>query len=245
MRLRFTPVSWIRGLLAAAALSLAAVAQQGNRPVDPREVLQQAAERRGAQTSLPGEAETERKTRLRPPEDRPGQTLPRGRPREGSGRERANWGGGGSGGGFAKVFGWLIVVATVVMLAVAIARAIADRRRTASVRSIAPQPLPEPTLAPPPPLADYEQLARAGRFAEAVHALLLHAFVRLAERRGRGWPRADTGREILAAVGGFAAAEAPLQLVFRTAETAWFGAVPVDREQYERCLQSYLAWRAV
>ena len=238
-------MSCIRGLLAAATLSLAAVAQQGNRPIDPREVLQQAAERRGTQTSLPGENDTERQPRSRPRNDEAGRMSPRGRPREGSGRDAPNWGGSGFGGGFAKIFGWLIVAATVVLLLVAIARAIGDRRRTAIVRSIAPTLPTEPTLAPPPPLADYEQLAKAGRFAEAVHAMLLHAFVRLAERRGRGWPRADTGREILAAVGGFAAAEAPLQLVFRTAETAWFGAAPVDREQYERCLQSYLAWRAV
>lgn len=164
----------------------------------------------------------------------------RAAPREGTDRgvEAPSFSGGESVG---VALAWSLVVVVGVLLAAALTRAIADRSRAKDRLARPGAPTPDPGAAPPP-VPDHERLAAEGRYAEAVHALLLAAFVQLAEQRGSAWPRARTGREILAAFGGFSAGEAPLQLVFRTAEAAWFGSAPVDRDGYERCLRNYRGW---
>lgn len=241
-------VSWLRGTLTVVCLALPAAAQGPGAPRSTDEVLQRLAAERDVQTTLPGKVGDEANQRggNRPPpaNQRALRTGRAGVPRDGgSGRSSLRFGDGAS--GIAKVLAWPLVVVVSLLLLAAIVRAIADRQRAAARARVQPAPRTSPTAASaPPPLTDYERLAHEGRFAEAVHALLLHAFVALATRRGTGWPAAKTGREILAAVGGFGAAEAPLRLVFQTAELGWFGRVPIDRDQYERCLRSYRDWSA-
>jgi hypothetical protein len=149
-------------------------------------------------------------------------------------------------GNLAKVLSWGLVLVVILLLLAAVVNAIVERRRRqttpAAQKAARPGPTNEGTA--PPPLHDYEHLANEGRYAEAVHALLQHAFVKLARRRAMSWPAAQTGREILAAVGGFEAGDAPLRAVFRTSEAAWFGELAVDREQYERCLSNFRGWSA-
>lgn len=241
-------VSWLRGTLAVACLALPAAGQGSGTPRSPDEVLQRLAAERDVQTTLPGKVEDGARQRGgdRPPpaNQRALRTGRAGVPRDGGSRSSGiRFGDGAS--GIAKVLAWTLVVVVAALLVAAIVRAIADRQRAAARAKAKVAPRITPTAASaPPPLTDYERLAHEGRFAEAVHALLLHAFVALATRRGTGWPAAQTGREILAAVGGFGAAEAPLRLVFQTAELGWFGRVPIDRDQYERCLRSYRDWSA-
>lgn len=235
-------VSWTRGFLAACCLALPLVGQEGRQQVSLRDQLRQIAERRDVQTELPGEKTPTERGRGRPERTPRNSRTPDRRlePRNpSSSHSSSNFSGLG---GLAKFLAWGLVATVVVLLVVAIVRALAERRLTAAKASPAKVPLPVADAPVAPPLADYELLAQAGRFAEAVHALLLHAFVRLATRRSTGWPAAKTGREILAAVGGFTAADEPLQIVFRTAETAWFGKAAVDRAQYEKCLQNFVLW---
>jgi len=234
-------VSWTRGFLAACCLALPLVSQEAQSPASLRDQLRQIAERRDVQTELPGETTPTERRRGRVERSPRNSRTPDRRTEPRSPSSIPNSGLPGFG-GLAQFLAWGLVVTVVVLLVVAIVRALAERRLTAAKLSTA-KVLPLVTDAPaPPPLADYEVLAQAGRFAEAVHALLLHAFVRLATRRSTGWPAAKTGREILAAVGGFTAADEPLQVVFRTAETAWFGKAHVDRALYEQCLQNFRVW---
>jgi hypothetical protein len=241
-------VSWLRGTLTCLCLALPAAGQGQGGPQRVDEVLQRLAAERDVQTTLPGkvggEADPAGGDRPPPANRRGIRTGRAGVPREGSGRSPGIRFGDGAG-GIAKVLAWALVVVVAVLLLAAIVRAVMDRQRAAArVKGKATAPATPAVAAAPPPLLDYERLALEGRFTEAVHALLLHAFVALATRRGTGWPAARTGREILAAVGGFHAGDAPLHVVFQTAELGWFGRVAVDRDQYERCLRSYRDWSA-
>jgi hypothetical protein len=130
-----------------------------------------------------------------------------------------------------------------VLLAVALVRALRTWRRTVPPGAATAVPV-LPDGAAPPVLEDFERLALAGRFAEAVHAMLLHAFALLAAQRGRAWPRAETGREILAAVGGFGSGDAGLWSVFRTAEGSQFGGRAVTSADYDGCRLQFEGWRA-
>lgn len=239
-------VSWLRGTLTCLCLALPAAGQGQGGPQRADEVLQRLATERDVQTTLPGkvgdEAGPAGGDRPPPANRRSIRTGRVGVPREGGGPS-IRFGDGA--GGIAEVLAWALVVVVAVLLLAATGRAVADRRRAAAqVKGKGTALATPPVAAAPPPLLDYERLALEGRFTEAVHALLLHAFVALATRRGTGWPAARTGREILAAVGGFDAGDAPLRVVFQTAELGWFGRVAVDRDQYERCLRSFRDWSA-
>ncbi|MBM4060611.1 MAG: DUF4129 domain-containing protein [Planctomycetes bacterium] len=234
---------WLRGSLLCLCLG-AAAAQDPQAPPPLRESLRAHAERVDAQTELPGDqpAAARRRPRSLPP-DSPSVPHERtGVPREAGARSGELPSGAGRG-DLARAFAWTLVAAVAVLLAIALARALAERRRRAAIAAPKPRGLVLPPAAAPPPLADFERLPAAGRFADAVHALLLHAFVALAERRGAAWPAAQTGREILASLGGFQDGGLPLRTVFRVAETAWFGRAPVDRAGYEDCLRCYRDWR--
>lgn len=206
-----------------------------------QEVLREIAERDDVQNALPDDPNG-RRPRNTTGTPAPGAKPREARPREARPRDRRNLSSGDAS-GLGTIMAWGLVVAVVVMLVVALVNGFAERQRretTATKKKlIAPTPRSE---AAPPPLRDFEQLAVEGRYAEAVHAMLLHAFVQLATRRATGWPAAKTGREILAAVGGFATADLPLRLVFQTSEAAWFGKADVDRAQYEQCLGNYRSW---
>jgi hypothetical protein len=225
-------------------MAFPAVAQANPAPegqgTSVQELLRELSERDDVQTALPGDP-TGRDARQRTAPPPPGKARkPRSAEpeRRSSLRERES----GSS-GLGEVLAWGLVFAVAVMLVVALVNGFADRRRRETTRKDKKgAPAAPPATPAPPPLRDFEQLAAEGRYAEAVHALLLHAFVRLAERRATGWPAAKTGREILAAVGGFAAADKPLRLVFQTSEAAWFGKVDIDRNQYEECLANFRNW---
>jgi len=74
--------------------------------------------------------------------------------------------------------------------------------------------------------------------------MLQHAFAALATRAGRPWPRADTGREILATLPGLGAGDAALAVVFRTAERSHFGSKAADAGDYRTCFDHYRRWRS-
>jgi hypothetical protein len=92
----------------------------------------------------------------------------------------------------------------------------------------------------PAPLADAEALARVGRFAEAVHVLLLRTLQALSKRAEV--PEALTSREVLGTVSLAPPARAALGELVDAVEVTRFGGAPAERADYERCVAAYRAF---
>src|SRR5205814_10027867 len=90
---------------------------------------------------------------------------------------------------------WVIVAVVGVALVVALARAFAGRDRSKKEPPPAAPAAPDPAR-PVPAVAfeDADRLAREGRYAEAIHALLLRTLASLAEH-GAGLAQSWTSRE--------------------------------------------------
>jgi len=99
--------------------------------------------------------------------------------------------------------------------------------------------------APPPPraagdaLPDAEALARDGRFGEAVHALLLHAFAGLARRRGAPLPAGLTSREAMRASSLDAGSHGALAELVAAVERFVFAGRPLAADDWQRCRAAY------
>jgi hypothetical protein len=89
------------------------------------------------------------------------------------------------------------------------------------------------------PLTDVENLARQGRFGEAIHLLLLHLFAALQRRPSTAPAPAHTSREVLARTRLAAEAHAALGVLVSAAERIHFGGREAVREDYENCLGHY------
>jgi Domain of unknown function (DUF4129) len=89
------------------------------------------------------------------------------------------------------------------------------------------------------PLTDVEDLARQGRFGEAIHLLLLHLFAALQRRPATAPAPAHTGREVLARTRLASQAHEALGVLVLAAEKIHFGGRPASREDYEACLAHY------
>jgi len=93
-------------------------------------------------------------------------------------------------------------------------------------------------------LPDPAALAGAGRYEDAVHALLLHAIRRLVERHGVSALRDSlTSREILSGAPLPAAARQPFHDLIVGVERGRFGRLPTTAEDYERAADRYRAFR--
>lgn len=211
------------GLLAAAA-----------QPADPRESARQVLARDRYQTELPVASARPRATQ--PPQDvRP---APRGtEPRAPS-----------RGAAFPAIplppaaLVWaLLACAIVVALAWAVREAIRSRRGTdaepALVRTEPPRPAPRALRIGP--LTDVEDLARAGRYGEAIHLLLLHLFAALQRRPATAPAPAHTSREVLSRTRLASEARAALGVLVQAAEHVHFGGREAGRQDYENCLGHY------
>jgi Domain of unknown function (DUF4129) len=89
------------------------------------------------------------------------------------------------------------------------------------------------------PLTDVEDLARQGRFGEAIHLLLLHLFAALQRRPATAPAPAHTGREVLARTRLASQAHDALGVLVLAAEKIHFGGREASREDYEACLAHY------
>ncbi len=91
------------------------------------------------------------------------------------------------------------------------------------------------------PTLSHEELARLGRFAEAVHALLIASLLRTGwspEGRGRGL----TAREIVRAYDRPSAVRSPLVELLRLVERVWFGGREATQETYAEALALHAAF---
>lgn len=89
------------------------------------------------------------------------------------------------------------------------------------------------------PLTDVEDLARQGRFGEAIHLLLLHLFAALQRRPATAPAPAHTGREVLARTRLAAQAHDALAVLVTAAEKVHFGGREASRDDYDACLAHY------
>jgi len=112
-------------------------------------------------------------------------------------------------------------------------------------RSPAPPPNPQAGADPPAgeaPLPDAERLFRAGRIAEAIHALLLACLSELP-----ALPPATTSREVLASMAKADAARAALASLVRAVELSRFGGRTPHEADYRagvECRERFRAARA-
>jgi Domain of unknown function (DUF4129) len=211
------------GLLAAAA-----------QPGDPREAARQVLARGRYQTDLP--SASRRPSGEATPSDGPSAARSRGpsAPSSGAAAPRIPLP--------PAILVWaLLAGALVVGLAWAARQAI----RAGKGADEEPPPLaadpprPEPRALRIGPLTDVEDLARAGRYGEAIHLLLLHLFAALQRRPATAPAPAHTGREVLSRTRLASEARAALAVLVQAAEAVHFGGRQAGREDYENCLGHY------
>jgi hypothetical protein len=131
---------------------------------------------------------------------------------------------------------WVVAGVVVVVLVVLLIRAFLGRERAAEERKKAAAPAASDPARPVPAVAfdDADRLAKEGRYAEAIHVLLLRTLAALAER-GTGLADSWTSREVVR--------DAPLSNDARTAlsglvdavEVSRFGFVVPDAAAYAEC----------
>jgi hypothetical protein len=98
---------------------------------------------------------------------------------------------------------------------------------------------PSGTAAPETVAAAADELAQQGRFAEAMHALLLHSFAEIRRRQGAAFAPSLTSREILRRVGLSDAAQAALGDIVGRVERSYFGEHPAGPMDYRACRSSF------
>jgi hypothetical protein len=148
----------------------------------------------------------------------------------------------GAGAFLSKVVFVTLFVVVGLLVAGWILREIVDRRRKRGVE-VSPGAAPAAASAPVLNLSfdDASRLAAEGRYAEAVHALLLAAIRHFAERSKTAIPSSRTSRELVRLLPlGPDTREAFAELV-RTVELSLFGGVDLGAEDYERNLARFQA----
>lgn len=208
----------------------------GASPVDDRELAARILSRDGYQTELPGvearvgTGEASPPRRRRPPREGWHIPVPVGL---GALLEILVWVGAGA-----------IALAVVVMALQMAVTAVRERRR-AGTPETARTPTPDGSgpgrgrRPGPPALSEADELAAAGRYTEAVHALLVRALAALGARRGRAFPDSATSREILASARLAPGQRVPLGVLVAPVERAVFGGVALSSEDWERCRAAY------
>ncbi|MEO6192899.1 MAG: DUF4129 domain-containing protein [Thermoanaerobaculia bacterium] len=242
-----SPRSSAERRLALAALLLAGLAVAGGAP---------AAAQSGAQSGVVPPAEVRARARAALEDPRFQRSLPSHEEADDPRRRRRVDETGATGGDLpevslpvlgagailGKVIFIVLLVAAGVLILGWIAHELLARRRGADPRTgpeaeASPAPLREKALV----FDDASRLAGQGRYAEAVHALLLAAIRHFAERSRTAIQPSRTSRELVLLLPlGPEAREAFAELV-RTVELSLFGGAAVGAEDYERNLARFQA----
>ena len=146
----------------------------------------------------------------------------------------------GAGAVLGKVIFVVLLVAAVVLIAGWIARELLARRRGAGPRS-GPETEASPASTAERALVfdDASRLAGQGRYAEAVHALLLAAIRHFAERSRTAIQPSRTSRELVRLLPLAPEAREAFAELVRTVELSLFGGAAVGAEDYERNLARF------
>jgi len=137
-----------------------------------------------------------------------------------------------------STMGVLFLIAIVFVGLVLILRSLPGSS-SPDVDGVAPVSPEKGTPMRPQRLADADALARGGRFAEAIHALLLHALVEMSRRVQAAAPPAATSREILGSAAVPAAVRGALGPLVSAVEWVHFGPGTAGPEDYATCLAHY------
>ncbi len=106
-----------------------------------------------------------------------------------------------------------------------------------------PAPLLTERIEVPEPRGMPHDLASDGHYGEAVHAMLLLALKRLAERGGAAARHSTTSREILDHETLDTDARERLEVLVANVEAWWFGGRELTRADYDRCAAAWTALR--
>jgi hypothetical protein len=134
------------------------------------------------------------------------------------------------------VFYVFLAVMLVLLVVWALPLAARRRRRETAGGEEAPGPAPG---AGEEPLADALALAGEGRYAEAVHALLLHAIRRLAARSPQPPPPSRTSRELVRLLPLAPRPRQAFAELVAAVERSLFGGAAVGREEFDESLRRF------
>ncbi|MCB9545938.1 MAG: DUF4129 domain-containing protein [Myxococcales bacterium] len=143
-----------------------------------------------------------------------------------------------AGSGLASVLLWVVIGLCAAAVLVIVLRDLTTRPARARAGPEGPVVTEAPTVeVRAVTLDEAEALAREGRWAEAIHVLLLRTFADLG--RQASLAPALTSREILALVPLQPEAEAALRHLVTAVEVSLFGAEEPSAEDYGRCRDSF------
>ena len=143
----------------------------------------------------------------------------------------------GAGAAIGKVVFTVLIVVVVLLLVGWLGQAFLGRRREAPAAEVAAE---EGAVRRREPAFDEAtRLAAEGRYAEAVHALLLAAIRHFAERSRVSIQPSRTSRELVRLLPLGAEAREAFSDLVRTVELSLFGGAPVGQEEYERSLARF------
>lgn len=134
---------------------------------------------------------------------------------------------------------WMIVVVGGVFLVMWITQLFKGRNQDVELSR------PAGAAAPPPPLelaatkTKAERLADEGRFAEAIHVMLLETMGQLARRIPGGLHKSWTSREVLRRTSLPDAAKAHLEALVGAVETSLFGHATPGEVDYRACTNHF------
>jgi uncharacterized protein DUF4129 len=117
-----------------------------------------------------------------------------------------------------------------------------DLRRGSDAESLEGDEVPQATVDQDVierPIGDADELARAGRFADAIHTLLLRTLVELVRATRTRVPASLTSREILERVPLVPTARDALNLLVSTVELTYFGDDVPGQADYDRCRHEF------
>lgn len=149
----------------------------------------------------------------------------------------------GAGAFLARAIFLVLFVVVVVLMVVWALQAVARRRSLAGNAAGGSAETPQDSTAPERELVydDAARLAAEGRYAEAVHALLIAAIRHFAERSRVAVQPSRTSRELVKLLPLGPDARAAFADLVRTVELSLFGGAPVGAEDYERNLERFRA----
>lgn len=134
----------------------------------------------------------------------------------------------------------VLIVVVVLLLAGWLGQSIVRRRREVETVEIAAEGTGGAAVGEREPTFDEAtRLAAEGRYAEAVHALLLAAIRHFAERSRVSIQPSRTSRELVRLLPLGAEAREAFSDLVRTVELSLFGGSPVGQEEYERSLARF------
>jgi hypothetical protein len=135
---------------------------------------------------------------------------------------------------FLEALPWIAIAVVAVLLIVRTLPRLRVGKRAAPVTDAGAGPPAPESGGDPTSLSEAERLARQGRYADAIHALLLSAIEKI--RAGKPVASSLTSREVLAAAELSAGGRSAFRRLVRSVEITRFGGRPADAAEYEACV---------